>query len=249
MGLKNPFLKMSGSQDRGNLYYKDKNVAKSYDKLRFSSLGGRYIRQTERRIFLDLLGDIEGKKILDMATGTGRLAIDMAERGGKVTGVDVSGEMLEIARGKVCDRELEIGFIKSDVKNLGFKDKSFDIITASRFLHVIDDLNPYLREITRVGREKLVCDFFSVKSLRILYNWALPMDSTLRSMDDVKTAMIKFGIKNIRTEKLFLIPYGLLRIADGEIGNFLANLDRRLSKDNDMTKILGSVIYLSGDLS
>ncbi len=236
---------MSKKNFKGKDYYKDEDVVQEYDKKRFGSKGGNYIRKVESEVYLKLLGNIKNKKILDVATGTGRHAIDMAEQGAEVTGVDVSKEMLDIARKKAEEKNLEIKFKKEDATNLSFKDKEFDIVTSSRFLHLPEKRKPYLKEMTRVAEEKIVCDFFSSKSLRILYTWALPMNSSLSNPKKMKKLFKKLGLKNIKEERRFLIPYGAIRNRSGPITKLFINLDKKLANSKTFRNI-NSVIYLSG---
>ena len=237
---------MSKRNFKGKEYYKDKNVVQEYDKKRFGSKGGKYIRKTESNVYLKLLGNIKNKKILDVATGTGRHAIDMAESGADVTGIDVSKKMLNIARKKAEQRNLEIEFRKEDATNLDIEDNEYDIVTSSRFLHLPEKRKPYLKEMVRVTKDKIVCDFFSSKSLRILYTWALPMNSSLTNPSKMKTIFQDLGLKNIKEERRFFIPYGAIRNKSGPFTKLLINLDKKLSQ-NPTYKKYNSVIYLSGE--
>lgn len=77
-------------------------------------------------------------KILDMCTGTGQSIIDIAERNpnAEITAVDLSPEMLEIARQDIRKRKLRnIQTMLSDATDTKLPDNSFDIITISLVLH------------------------------------------------------------------------------------------------------------------
>ena len=65
-----------------------------------------------------------GRVVLDMACGTGRHAALMEEKGYDVVGVDISENMLEIAKRKVKGVE----FVEGDMKTLKMRDESFDVI-------------------------------------------------------------------------------------------------------------------------
>jgi len=81
---------------------------------------------------------VEGNRVLDLACGTGELTVLLAERGFDVTGVDLSDDMLMVAREKAVQRGLQIHLFEQDMsllEGLG----SFDIITI-----FCDSLN-YLR--------------------------------------------------------------------------------------------------------
>lgn len=65
------------------------------------------------------------KTVLDLGCGTGGHALTLVERGHKITGVDISSEMLEIGKDKAEKREVDIEFLKGDVRKLDL-DQEFD---------------------------------------------------------------------------------------------------------------------------
>jgi SAM-dependent methyltransferase len=66
------------------------------------------------------------RRVLDIATGTGRVAIELAERGYEVTGVDLSEPMLEQGRLKARNLDLRIDFLRRDAAELNLAASSFD---------------------------------------------------------------------------------------------------------------------------
>ena len=94
------------------------------------------------------------ESILDIATGTGDLAIKFAEKtkASKIVGLDLSEGMLSVARKKVNDTELEnkVEFIKGDSEALPFDENSFNAITVSFGIRNFDNLEKGLSEIFRV---------------------------------------------------------------------------------------------------
>lgn len=85
-------------------HYKDAAVAKEYDRVRFSSLAGRVFNNQEKRIVQECFQDLPRDDIvLDMPCGTGRLAEVILESGLKVHGVDISAEMLDVAKERLED--------------------------------------------------------------------------------------------------------------------------------------------------
>lgn len=99
-----------------------------------------------------LLRSIEFHDVLDAATGTGRHAIYLAEMGKQVAAVDCNANMLEEARKKASARNLSIDFRQDDVRNLSFKDESFDLVICSLALAHIESLVEPCKELIRVVR-------------------------------------------------------------------------------------------------
>jgi SAM-dependent methyltransferase len=92
-----------------------------------------------------------GDRALDVACGTGAVAQEMARRvrpGGGVTGLDLSPEMLEVARRKLPEVNLEEGRAEA----LPFEDGAFDVVTCQFGLMFFDDRSKALREMRRVLR-------------------------------------------------------------------------------------------------
>ena len=96
--------------------------------------------------------------ILDVATGTGDLAIQFAQNipAKKIIGFDISEGMLSMARKKVANTTLEskVDFIKGDGEQMPFEDCSFDVITVSFGVRNFENLEKGLSEILRVLKKE-----------------------------------------------------------------------------------------------
>ncbi len=107
-----------------------------------------------RNKVLQLILEKNPETILDIATGTGDLAIKFAKRSKarKIIGLDLSDGMLSIARKKVENSSYfnTVEFIKGDSESLTYDDNSFDAITVSFGIRNFQDLNKGLSEIFRV---------------------------------------------------------------------------------------------------
>ena len=64
-----------------------------------SSAVGKMTERLERQLILELIGDVSGRRVLDIGCGDGDLAADLWQRGAKVVGIDVSDVMIAAAEG------------------------------------------------------------------------------------------------------------------------------------------------------
>ncbi len=71
-----------------------------------------------------------GEAMLDVATGTGNVAIPAAGMGAEVTGLDLTPKLLEIARGRAEDAGVEVSWVEGDAEALPFPDGSFDRVSS-----------------------------------------------------------------------------------------------------------------------
>lgn len=130
------------------------NIAPRYDLLNHT-LSLNIDRLWRRRVVRELLSG-RPERILDMATGTGDLAIDLARRipGAQVTGVDLSERMLAEARRKVTARGLaeRVTLQQGDAERLAAADASFDAVTVAFGVRNFGDLHAGLCELARVLR-------------------------------------------------------------------------------------------------
>ena len=93
------------------------------------------------------------KTVLDIATGTGDLAINLAETNAeKIIGLDISNGMLEIGKQKIKKKNLEskIEMVLGDSENMPFEDNTFDAITVAFGIRNFETLEKGLKEILRV---------------------------------------------------------------------------------------------------
>jgi len=106
----------------------------------------KYLNSFEQGKIFELLGEIKNKEVLDIGAGTGRLTNILAQKGAKVTALDVSRKMLEVLHRK----NLLIKIIIGDAENLLFKDKSFDLVVSTFLIIHLKDLTKYFNEVYRI---------------------------------------------------------------------------------------------------
>jgi demethylmenaquinone methyltransferase / 2-methoxy-6-polyprenyl-1,4-benzoquinol methylase len=121
-------------------------IARVYDRMNSVMTAGMHHRWRERAADLARVGP--GSRALDVGTGTGDLAIELARRGAAVTGLDFAPAMLEVARRKAP----EIAFERGDALALPHGDGEFDAVTVGFGARNFSDLDRGLREMARVTR-------------------------------------------------------------------------------------------------
>ncbi len=127
------------------------NISGNYDNLnRVISFG---IDVKWRKKVLKIVSDTKPKVILDIATGTGDLAILMAQTNAeKIIGLDISAGMLEVGKKKVEEKNLSntIDLVLGDSENIPFEDNYFDAITVGFGVRNFENLEKGFAEILRV---------------------------------------------------------------------------------------------------
>jgi demethylmenaquinone methyltransferase/2-methoxy-6-polyprenyl-1,4-benzoquinol methylase len=124
-------------------------IARVYDLMNSVMTAGLHHRWRERAADLAAVG--AGDRALDVATGTGDLAVVLKRRvgpGGEVIGSDFSEGMLELARAKAAD----VRFEPANALDLPYEDDSFDTATVGFGARNFSDLARGLSEMTRVVR-------------------------------------------------------------------------------------------------
>ena len=126
-------------------------ISGNYDNLnRVISFG---IDVKWRKKVLKMVSKSNPKTILDIATGTGDLAILMAETNAeKIIGLDISSGMLEVGKKKIASKNLSntIEMVLADSENMPFDDNYFDAITVAFGVRNFENLEKGLAEILRV---------------------------------------------------------------------------------------------------
>ncbi len=128
----------------------DKEAA-SYDDW-YKTKMGNFIDEVETNLAFRLFKPTEGMKVLDIGCGTGNFSIKLAKMGCEVIGIDVSNEMLERAKIKAKEENLDIKFYNMDVYNINFKDESFDAVFSMAAFEFIKEPQKAINEIFRVAK-------------------------------------------------------------------------------------------------
>jgi demethylmenaquinone methyltransferase/2-methoxy-6-polyprenyl-1,4-benzoquinol methylase len=156
-----------------------------------------------RRFLVSRLEVGPDARVLDVATGTGAVALEVVRQYGcSIVGIDRSPEMLAVARRRVAARELgmSIELLEGRAEALPFPDASFDALTVTYLLRYVDDPAATIRELARVVRP------------------------------GGTVALLEFGVPNLRPARLlwelyvrFVLPLAGRLLSPGwhEVGRFL----------------------------
>ncbi len=121
----------------------------------YTTVLGKHADEAETKCVLDLLKPTPGMHVLDVGCGTGHFSFKLARMGCRVTGIDISGEMLALARRKALHEKLPVDFLPMDACRIGFSDATFDAvvsITAFEFMaNPEESFNEMFRVLKRNG--------------------------------------------------------------------------------------------------
>jgi len=121
------------------------DVAANYDQYYQTEIGKK-VSQIEENLFNDLLTNIPKTDMLELGCGTGQWTEYFINKGFKLTGIDVSDEMLKFAHSK----NLNADFINADSSQIPFDDNSFSTVSSITMLEFVEDQNTVLQEAYRV---------------------------------------------------------------------------------------------------
>ena len=207
------------------------NIAPKYDLLnRVLSLK---IDIIWRNKLVKWMSEDQPKLVLDVATGTGDLAITVQKKlGAKVIGLDLSQQMLNVGITKIKDVNLssEIEMVKGDAENLSYEDNKFDAVCVAFGVRNFENLNKGLEELRRVVKDNksvFILEFSKVEGFlgpfyQFYFKNILPTIGRLVSKDtraytylpdsvnafpfgeQMKTILLETGFKKVEYKKLTL---------------------------------------------
>jgi ubiquinone/menaquinone biosynthesis C-methylase UbiE len=165
----------------------------------------------ENRWLLESLGNIEGKKILELGSGAGEGAVYMAKQGAQVTASDISSGMLNLVRRVADHHGVEVATVQCSAEKIPFEDESFDIVYAANVLHHVD-LDATLAEAKRVLKPGGIFASWDPLAHNPLINLYRRMAKDVRTDDehplrmrDVKVFRKYFGEVQVTTTWFFTL--------------------------------------------
>ena len=189
------------------------SIAGTYDQLNHTLSFG--IDRIWRKKGIAYLRPFAPKSILDIATGTGDLAISMQRNlnADRIIGADISEGMMDVGRQKVAEAGLSehISFEYQDCTALTYAEDSFDAVTAAFGVRNFEDIEQGIREMYRVLRpdghvmilELSTPEHFPMKQLYSIYSkWVIPTIGRLFSKEQSAYSYLPASIKVVPQGKV-----------------------------------------------
>jgi len=177
-------VKHNGTQFEGKEeYVKDvfTEIASYYDEMNdIMSMG---MIKGWHKFMMKKAGNIQGKRCIDIGTGTGEIAFLLSKNAGEkgeVIGVDITPKMLELAEKKMKDRDLPkpVKFMIGDALDLEYYEGSFDVVTSGYMLRNVTDIQKSIDEMHRVlrsGGVAVVAELSKPKNRIVLFFYEMHM--------------------------------------------------------------------------
>jgi len=179
------------------------NVASDYDAW-YTDKKGNFVDKVETDLAFKMIKVEKGMNVLDIGCGTGNFSIKLAKMGCIVTGIDISDNMLNIARQKAAEENLDIKFLHMDLNDLKFEENEFDAVFSMAAFEFIDDEDAPkalegMLKVVKKGKQVLIGTISSNSSWGALYQ-----DESFNKTTVFKYAKFKNldDLKNWNKEKL-----------------------------------------------
>ena len=153
-----------------------------------------YLQKYKNRV----IGDIRGKKVLDLGCGKGGATLDALRRGAYVTAVDISPKSIEVVKeeARKAGTDGALSAYVMDAQSLDLEDHAFDVVIGNGILHHLPFLEESLREIQRVLKEDGHAVFVEPLGINPLLNLYRLLTPSMRTKDEQP-----FRMKEIRLIK------------------------------------------------
>lgn len=204
-----------------------------YNIVRFASPAGKIIDEAEKNTILELLkryafhnspsrrstAHLEGAKklkILDVATGAGRLAFYLEKHFpfAEITGVDINENMLDNAQQMARENKSKVKFTRGDIYHLPFKDGQFDAVAGLRFSMHIPQVGSVIKEFSRIIKKDglLIFDIFNYQSIfKISVRYSKKEESGFYTIKEMTQIAENYKYKLLEYKGILLFGETLLR--------------------------------------
>ncbi len=199
-------------------HYEKASTAATFEDRRFGGAIGAIVAGDQARVLANFIGRIQGRRILDVGTGTGRAARLLAAGGAIVTGVDASEAMLAVAREKAAAEGLDIQFSRGDAHALDFRERSVDVAICLRVLMHTPEWARCIAELCRVSDQLVIVDYPSSASFarleslsrRLLHAFGIGAEPYRVFSDaEIAGAFERAGFRIRSMHRQFVLPIAL----------------------------------------
>jgi SAM-dependent methyltransferase len=138
----------------------------------------------ENRFILGLLGDLQGRRVLDIGSGLGESATYFALRGARVTATDISDEMCRLCRETARAHGVSIEAVVTPAERLDVPAGNFDIVYGANLLHHLTDIDGTLAAVRRALSPAGRCVFWDPLAYNPVINVYRAMATRVRTTDE-----------------------------------------------------------------
>ncbi|MFC1542095.1 methyltransferase domain-containing protein [Candidatus Latescibacterota bacterium] len=184
-------------------HYND--TASVYNELFYTSKK-EYSPLIERQeLMLDLLDNevfSQKPRILDIGCGPGEMLVELSKRGSEIWGIDISDEMIKLAKGKIKKKNENIHLESGDIESLTFVDGFFDVVIAAGVIEYLENDTIWIKEISRVLKPNgiliiNITNHYAVRRLTLSIFNRIKRNIMMRSiMNFIKSAIFRKGSIN-----------------------------------------------------
>jgi 2-polyprenyl-3-methyl-5-hydroxy-6-metoxy-1,4-benzoquinol methylase len=230
--------------------YAEPEMARTFDERRFGGAIGAIVSGTQSRTLADAVGRIQGRTILDVGTGTGRAAIFLARGGAKVTAIDASEQMLDVARQRAVKEGVSVTFQRGDAHKIEAADRSFEVVVCFRLLMHLPQWQTCIHELCRVSEQLVILDYPSARSMAVFQSIYRRLISLIgvkteayRALSDraVSEALQEGGFRVRSVHRMFVLPIGLHKMVGSR--RLTISVEHALSRFG-LRKVFGSPVTL-----
>ena len=164
----------------------------------------------ENQFILQLMGDLAGKRLLDVGSGFGESAVYFALKGANVLCTDISPKMIEVTQTLAQKYNVNVQTLVTPAECITIEDNSFDLIYAGNLLHHIQDKAKLFHELNRLLKPSGKIFFWDPIKYNPLINIYRIIATKVRTEDErplgiYDLALIRTHFTNIQTRFFWLL--------------------------------------------
>lgn len=122
-----------------------------WDSGDYASVAERYVQEVGERL-VERAAPVNGEELLDVAAGSGNVAIPATRAGARVVALDLAPSLLQAGRVRADAAGVEVDWVEGDAEALPFADASFDVVLSAIGVQFTPDHHASARELARVCR-------------------------------------------------------------------------------------------------